>query len=155
MPAGQTRNLRERLVHALRVEGAASFEETILVAEGAMVRTAARDHNRIGYQIPVPLDQIPPYRRHAFQRAQRRLVAGLRGAGGKIAQKLRKGVLSGPEKNRVCVRSRFNSERWGEKDTKSDESSTGPTPIRDGIRAIRVCDVDLNDDEVRLIVKVQ
>src|SRR5207249_12184465 len=48
MSSGQARDFRKRIVHQLRVERASSREKTVLVAEGAMVRTASRDDNRVG-----------------------------------------------------------------------------------------------------------
>ena len=40
------------------VVAAAAAEERFLVAEIATVRTAARDHHRIGTQVFVPIDQV-------------------------------------------------------------------------------------------------
>ena len=75
MPAGKPVNLGERVVHELRVERTASREEAVLVAEGAMMRTASRDDNRIRDQVSVSLNQIAPYRRQTFQGTKARLVA--------------------------------------------------------------------------------
>ena len=41
MAAGQPRDLRERVVHPLRVERSPAFEERVLVAEVAVLRAAA------------------------------------------------------------------------------------------------------------------
>ncbi len=45
MSAGKAGNFGKRVIHELRIERAPSCKETILVAEGAMMRTASRDDN--------------------------------------------------------------------------------------------------------------
>ena len=66
MAPGQARDLGERVVHALRVERSAALEERVLVAEVAVLRTAARHDDRVGDEVAAPVDQI------AADRAARR-----------------------------------------------------------------------------------
>ncbi len=106
MPAGKPGNFGKRVVHDLRVERAASREKTILVAEGAMMGTASRDDNRVRDQIPVSLNKVSPYGRQRFQSTHRRLVTALWRSCREVLQELREGVLSGSDKDCVCVRRR-------------------------------------------------
>ena len=54
MPARQPLDLGERVVDALRVERSAALEERVLVAEVAVLRTAARDDDRVGHEVAAP-----------------------------------------------------------------------------------------------------
>ena len=58
MPSGQPRDLRQRVVHALRVERSAAFEERVLVTEIAVLGTSARDDKRVGHQIAPTVDEV-------------------------------------------------------------------------------------------------
>src|SRR5215468_5544977 len=69
MPSRQARNLRQRIVHPLRVKRAPSLKEGVLVAKIAVLWTSTRDHNRIRHQIQSPPDQISPHRGNSLQRA--------------------------------------------------------------------------------------
>src|SRR5262249_7256819 len=75
MPAGQAVDFGKCGVHGLRVEGTSSLEECFLVAEVTDVRTPSRNHDRIGHEIEVPLDQIPADGRNACQTACNRPIA--------------------------------------------------------------------------------
>src|SRR5437763_8406962 len=61
--SGQAGNLCERVVNHLRVIAAAAGEKSIFVTERAVMRTAARNHNRVGHEIAMALNQIAPNRR--------------------------------------------------------------------------------------------
>src|SRR5688572_15399594 len=63
MPPGQPADLRQRRIHLLGVEAAPAFEKRVLVAERAMVRAAARNHDRIRHEVAVALDEIAANRR--------------------------------------------------------------------------------------------
>ena len=67
MTAGKTSNFRQRIIDKLRVETATSGEEGIFVTEGAVVRAASRNDNRVGHEVSMPLNQISSYRRQTFQ----------------------------------------------------------------------------------------
>ena len=54
--AGKPFNLGESVVYDLRVKRTSSFEEAVLVAEGAMMWTSSRYDNRIGDQVSVALN---------------------------------------------------------------------------------------------------
>ena len=99
-------------------------EEAILVAEGAMVRAASRDDNRVRHQVPVSLNKVPPYGRQRFQGTHRRLVAALWRSCRQVLQELREGVLSGSDKDRVCVRCRLIRQRC---DVEATEQYVGTT----------------------------
>src|SRR6188474_1747401 len=103
MSAGKACDFGERVIHDLRVERATSREESILVTESTMMRAAARDDNRIRNQIPLPLNKIAPYGWQAFQSSNARLVAAPWCSCPQVLQELRKRVLSGADKDRVCV----------------------------------------------------
>ena len=47
----QPLNFRQSRIHGLCVKGTAPLKERVLIAEIAGVRAAARDHERVGYQI--------------------------------------------------------------------------------------------------------
>ena len=65
--ARQPRDLGERIVDALRVEGAAACEERVLVAEVAVLGTASRDDDRVRYQVRAAVDQIAANGREAIE----------------------------------------------------------------------------------------
>ena len=69
MAAGQAFDFGERVVDALRVEAAAALEERILVAEVAVLRTAARDDDGVGNEVGGAADEIAANRRNALERA--------------------------------------------------------------------------------------
>src|SRR5205807_8155638 len=78
MPARKARNLGQGIVHDLRVERAPAGEEPVLVAEGAMMRAASRNDNRVRHKVSMSLNEIASYRRKAFQSTYRSSVAALR-----------------------------------------------------------------------------
>ena len=67
--ARQPIDLRERVVHALGIEGPAAAEERVLVAEVAVLRTPASHDDRVWNQVPAPLDQVAPDWWNPIQRA--------------------------------------------------------------------------------------
>ena len=71
MTARQPLDLGQRRIDGLRIKRAPAFEERLLVAEVAHVRASARDDDRVGDEVELPLDQIAPNRRNAGQRPQR------------------------------------------------------------------------------------
>src|SRR5258706_2267398 len=102
MTPRQPRDLRERVIDPLRVESAAAFEERVFVAEVAMLRAAARDHDRVRHEVPSALDQIAAYRRQAIERAVRRRSIHARGTpGAEIRQERGERLLRRPETDRV------------------------------------------------------
>src|SRR4029453_7249108 len=100
MAARQPLDLRERLVHALHVEGAAALEEGLLVAEVADVRAAARDHDRVGYEVEPSLDEIAAEGRHAAERPRGGAVDGRGPARPQVGEEAQPGVLPGSEEDR-------------------------------------------------------
>src|SRR5689334_76247 len=107
MASRETRNLGECVIDGLRVETATAFEKRILVTERAVMRTSARNNDRIRHEITMSLDQVAANRWNALQRSHRRLVALLRTTGFQIAQKMRKSMLTRSKEDRIGVRRRL------------------------------------------------
>src|SRR5690242_10332930 len=104
MPARQPIDLRERIIHPLRVEAATTFEERVLVTKVAMLRTAAGDDDRVRDQIRAATNQITPDRRDAIERATSgRDIAPKRLPLSKVLEKARKGVLRRTKNDRIRV----------------------------------------------------
>ena len=120
-----------------------------------MVRTAARDDDRVRDQVAVPLNEIAPYRRQPFQRPHRRLVAALRRSRREVLQELREGVLARPEEDRVRVRRRLVRQRRDVQAAERDVGAARAIVIGDLVGAIRVGDVDLNDHQVGFVVEIE
>ncbi len=148
VPPGQPVDLGERGVHRLRVEGLPALEERVLIAEVAVVRAAARDHDRVRYQVPVPLDQVPPDRREADQRAVARDVARACLTAPEIIEEHRPGVLAWPEEDRVGVRGGLVRQRGDVQPAEGDEDAAGPVRVGQLVGAAGRRDVDLDHHEV-------
>jgi hypothetical protein len=58
MAAGQPRDLGERVVDALSIEGTAAGKESVVAAEIAMLRAAASDRQRVRHEIVAAPDQV-------------------------------------------------------------------------------------------------
>jgi hypothetical protein len=58
VPPGKPLDLGERRVHLLHVEGPTAGEEALLVAEGACVRAAPRDDDRVGHEVELAADEV-------------------------------------------------------------------------------------------------
>src|SRR6187549_2236317 len=102
MTPWQPRDLRKGVVDALGVKRSPAFEERVLVAEVAMLRTAAADDDRIGNEIEMAIDQVAANGRHALQRSiRRRHVTAIGPAGAEIIQKLRKRLFPRAEEDDV------------------------------------------------------
>ena len=154
--SGQPRDFGERVVHPLRVERAPAGEEGILVAEIAVLRAPARDHDGIGNQIAPTVDQIAAHRGQAVQCPPRsRPVYFLRMAGAKLREKLGKRLFRGAEEYRVRVRRRFLGQRRHVQPAHRHECAPGPVVVGDAIGAIGVRDVGLDEHEIRPVVEVE
>ena len=64
-------------------------------------------------------------------------------------------MLSGSEKDRVCVRGRLIRQRCDVEATEHYVGTTRTIVVSDLVRPICVGDVDLNDDQVWLVVEVE
>ena len=69
MASRQAVDFGESFVDTLRVETSAALKERVLVAEVAVLRTAARDDDGIGNEIRGATDEVAANRRNAFERA--------------------------------------------------------------------------------------
>ncbi len=108
VPARQSIDFGEGVVHPLGIEGSAALEERVLVAEVAVLRTAAGDDDRVRDEVRAAADQIATDRRHALERPPgRRDIAALRALVAKVVEELREGLLARSEEDRVGVRGRF------------------------------------------------
>jgi hypothetical protein len=106
--ARQSIDLRERVVHALGVEGSASVEECVLVAEVAVLRASTGDDDGVWDEVSAPLDQVAPDWRNPIQRAARRRdVPARRRSSAEVLQELRERLLARPEKHGVGVTGGF------------------------------------------------
>src|SRR5689334_13694562 len=103
MPARQSLDLRQRVVHVLYIERAAAFIKGFLIAEVTGMRTAARDDDRVGNEVEMPLDEIAADTRKTSQSAGRGAIETIRTPGAKIGQKRRPDVLARTKKYRVSV----------------------------------------------------
>src|SRR5205807_6025548 len=74
MPSRQPRDFCQRVIDKLRIESASALEERVFVTEGAVVRAAARNDDRVRNQVGMSLNQITANRRDSFQSPHRRLV---------------------------------------------------------------------------------
>ena len=150
VPAGQSIDLGERIVYALRVERASALEEGVLVAEVAMLRTSARDDDRVRDEIGAATDQVAPDRRQPFQRpAGSRDVSGSRATGSEVLEELRKNLFARAEEDCVGVRGGLVREGGDVQAAEGNEDALRPVVIGQRIGAARAGDVDLNRDEVR------
>jgi hypothetical protein len=154
MPARQPIDFRQRIVDALRVERAPAGEERILVAEVAMLRTAAGDDDRVGDEIVAPGDEIAPDGRYAFERSSGGgHVASRRPSSAEVGEKSRERLLARAEEDRVGMRRRFVGQGGDVQSTERDEAAARSIQIGKPIRPIRIGDVDLDDDEIGRIVE--
>ena len=87
-------DLRERGVHALRVETLPLLEEGDLVAEIADLWAAARDHDRVRDEVEMSFDQIASDDRETVQRSDSRLVDSLWTTSTEVLQESRPRVLT-------------------------------------------------------------
>ena len=115
VPAGETVDLRERGVDRLRVERPAALVERVLVAEVAVVRTAAGHHDRVGAQVAPTLDQIATHGWDALERAHvgAGVVPRLRAPGAEVGEERLPRALAGAGDDRVGVQRRFIGQRRG------------------------------------------
>src|SRR5688572_30971168 len=94
MSAGETVDLRERIVDVLGVKPLAALEERFLVTEVAAVGTSARHDNGIGNEVQPARDEIASDA-GTLERAHRGAVRRLRDAGAEVIEKARPRVLAG------------------------------------------------------------
>jgi hypothetical protein len=120
-----------------------------------MMGTASRDDNRVRDQVSASLYKVPPYGRQRFQSTHRRLVAALWRSCRQVLQELRKGVLSGSDEDRVCVRYRLIRQRCDVEATKEYVGTARTILVSDLVRPICVGDIDLNDHQVWLVGEVE
>ena len=156
MPPRQPGDLGQRVVHALRVERSTALEERVLVAEVAVLRTSARDDDRVRHEVAAAIDEIAPNGRQPVERAIRGRAIDARGTPrAKVREELREGLLAGPEEHRVGVRRRLVGQRRHVQAAERDEDAFRPVVVGDAVGAARVGDVDLDDDEVGRVVGVE
>ena len=154
MAPRQALNLLERIVQTLRVKPASALKECILVAEVAMLRTAARDHDGVWNQVAIAPYQIAANGRNAFQCAARgRRVNAFLLAHAKVFQKLREGLFSGAQENCIGVSGSLFRERGYMQPTQANEGSFRAVVVRNPVSAMGIRNVDLNHHQVGNIVE--
>ena len=152
MPSRQPVHFRERVVDPLRVERPAPLEERVLVAERAVMRAAARHHDRVRNEIARATDQIAPDRRQVFQRTwQAPRVVPARHATPirpEIPEESRESFFAGAEEDRVGVCRRLIRKARRVQASERDEDAACAERIRQSVGAMRIGDEDLDDDKV-------
>ena len=76
-------------------------------------------------------------------------------AGREVAKKPRKGVFAWPDEDRVGVRRGFFGQGGDVQPAQRDVRALASIVIGDAIGAVGVGDVDLDDDQVRVIVQIE
>ena len=155
MSTRQTLDLGQRGIHRLRVETLATGEKRVLVAEVAMVRAAARDHDGVRYQIARALDQITPYRWRPQQGACLGRVSSLQLTGARIGQQARKDLLTRPQAHGICVLRGFVRQRGHMQATEGDPATACAVEIGNLVGPIGVGDVHLDHHQFRIVVEAQ
>ena len=151
MAARQALDFGQRIVDALRVEPAAAFKEGILVAEVAMLRAAARHHDRVWHEIVGAADEIAAQRRNALECAARgRGVNALRLAGAEVDARIG-GRSALPGRGRWCRRvGRFVRKRSDMQPAETNKRLFAAVVVGDAIGAVGVGDINLDQDEIRV-----
>ena len=101
------------------------------------------------------LNEISTDGRNPFQSTHRRCVTSLRFTRREVAQEFGERVLARPEEDRVRMRCSFVRQR---RDVQAPENNVGPAPaivVRNLISAVGVCNVDLNNNQIRSILQVE
>jgi hypothetical protein len=153
--AWQAVDLGERRIDRLCVEAPPALEERFLVTEVPYVRATARDHDRVRHQVQSPLDQIPPDRRQADERADAGSIHAPRSILSEVIEESRPGVLTRAKEYRVGMQRRFIRQRRHVQSAERHVDATAPVVVRDAIGTLRGCDVDLNHDQIRLIRQLE
>src|ERR1700722_2205200 len=154
MAAGQPLNLGEGILHSLRVEPAPTLKERILIAEVTMLRTAARHHDGVRYQVRSTSNQIAAYWRNSLQSAaSRRGVNPLWFAGAKVGEEVWKSLFSRSKKNGVRVPGCLYRQRRHMQPAQADKRSLAPVMIGNPVRPVCIGDVNLDHDQLRRVTK--
>jgi len=154
MAAGKARDLGEGVVHALRVEAAAAFEEGVLV-EVADVWTAAGDDDGVRDQVQVPLHEVAANGRQTGERPYDGAILQLGIAAPEVGEEGGPRVLAGADEDRVRVGRRLLRQRGHVQAAEDDISALRAIVVGQPIRAAGGGDVDLDDDEVRLVGEIE
>src|SRR5215475_12419862 len=134
MPARQSIDFGECIVDTLRVERPSTLEEGVLVAEVAVLRTPACNHDRVRDEIHATMDQIPPDRWQPVQGPARgRHVPAQRAAGSEIIEKLRKRLLAWTKEDGVSVRRGLVRQGGDVQAAEDDEHTLRAVGIGEGI----------------------
>ncbi len=131
VPAGETVDFSQSVVHRRCVESASSGKEGLLVTKVADVWATARDHDGIRDQVEMPLDEIAADRRQANQRAHGGIVTRSGRAGAVVAEEPGPGVLARTGEDYVGMGGGLLGERGDVKPAQSDEDPTPAVPIGD------------------------
>jgi hypothetical protein len=148
VPAGKPVDLRERLVHPLDVEGAASLEERVLVAEAARVGAAPRDDERVGHEVALAAHEVAARGGEALERAYGGAVDGLRATGAEVGQEARPRLLPGAQEDRVGVGGRLLGPRGHVEPAEGHMGAAATVLVGEAVGTPGRRDVDLDCDEV-------
>ena len=119
------------------------------------MRTTAGNHDRIGTEILVPLDQIPTNRWRLHQTSCDRLIDLLRYTSAKILQELRPCIFAGAKKNAVCVCGRLRGQCRHMQTAHTDIRTSQSVMIGNFVRSTGIGCVRFDDNESGGVVKIE
>ncbi len=155
MPAGEVLDLGERVIDSLGVERFAALEEGVFVTEVAMVRAAPRNHERVGRQVEMALDQVAAGFGQAGQGALPGTVHPARAAGPQVREKSRPGVVTRPEEDGVGMREGFHGKGGDVQSAQGNVRAPLTIVVGQPVGAVGRGDVDLNGHQIGLVVQIQ
>ena len=120
-----------------------------------MVRTAARDHQRVRHQVERAFDQVAADLWQALQCALGRSVPFLWAAGPVISKKCRPGGLARTEEDAIGVGGGLFGQGGDVQPAQAYIGALAMVMVRQAISAVGVGDVDLDDHQIRLVVQVE
>ncbi len=154
MSSRQPVDLRQSVIDGLRIEAAAAFVESVLVAEVTVVRTASGHDDRVGTQIELTFDEIPPYRWNPYQAPDPRYVAALWLPGAEVGEKPRPRVLPGTEEYGVGVQRGLIRQRRDVQAAHRHIRTAAPVHVGDLVRPLRRRDIYLEHHEIWFVVQI-
>ena len=153
--AWQAVYLSQGLIDALHIERLALAIERILIAEVAVMRTAARHDERVGHEVFLALDEVASDGRDVLYRPPTRHIALLRMAGPQVTDEAREGLLAWSQKNRVDMLRRLVGQR---RDVQAAHGHIGALlsiVVGNAIGPVGIGHIHLYAHQVRLVVERQ
>jgi hypothetical protein len=121
-----------------------------------VLRTAARDDDRVRHEVQAPVDEIAPDGWQPVKRAARSRYVSARGlARAEIIEEPWEGLFARTQKHGISMVRGFVGKRRDVQSTECDERAAGAVVIGQAVGAPCARDVDLNDDEIGPVIQVQ